>query len=91
MLPSKQCVACIQNAYQGSSTSPVTECKACPHPGMIYDTTTNPWQCRCQGGQYTQAGDTCVLNSDVSTFLPANAIQDAIRMDYFDVLVRNLI
>lgn len=58
---------------------------------MIYDTSTNPWQCRCQAGSYTQAGDTCVTNADVSTYLPANAIQDAIRMDYYDVKVGNLI
>ena len=87
LLGTKQCVACVQNAYQGSSNKAVTECKSCPHPGMSYDTNTNPWRCRCQSGSYTQAGDTCVLNSDVSSFLPANALQDAIRMDYYDVIV----
>mgnify|MGYP001601352713 CR=1 FL=1 len=87
LLTSKQCISCVANAYQGSTTKAVTSCTPCPHPGMAYDTNSEPWQCRCQASQYTQAGDTCALNSDVSTYLPSNSLQDAIRMDYFDVNV----
>lgn len=68
-ITTKSCIQCPAGAYPGP-TGPVYNCIACP-PGKNYDTTTNPWTCKCDLTTYVAAGDTCISIAD-SQFITTN-------------------
>lgn len=79
-LTTKRCQSCGSlNYYPGPTAH---ECKVCPDPGMIRESTT--YECVCDPNGYKQSGDTCVSTSEAEGIESIYPLETARNVIYYE-------